>query len=112
MTTKELILAYWQSWQSHENWEETRALMHDDFHFDAGGFVSRNADELIGMMQSGNPWKDIRLIDCIVEGEKGALFYEGTDSMTGARIRIAELITVRDGKVIRCIANIVTLAEV
>ena len=109
MTTKELILKYWKSWQSPPNWEETRQLMTDDFQFDAGVFSTNSADELITMMKNGNPWVEIVLLDAIFEQEKGALIYEGVDSITKNKFRVSEIITIRDGKILSCIANITQL---
>ena len=106
MTTKEIIMNYWNSWQSHSNWGETRKLMKDDFKFDAGVFKTDTADQLIEMMKNGNPWKDVELLDFVVNGNKGALIYEGIDSITNSKIRIAEIITVEGHKVASCIANI------
>ncbi len=109
MSTEEIILGYWKSWQDHENWEETRSYMKDDFQFDAGLFKASSADELVAMMKMGNPWKDIVLLDKAISENKGALIYEGVDTVTNAKIRIAEVITVKDGKVASGIANITQL---
>lgn len=109
METVELIMVYWRSWQSHSNWETTRKLMADDFKLDAGIFKTENADQLIEMMKMGNPWKDIELLDFIVEGNKGAIIYEGTDSVTEARIRVSEIVTIKDNKVASAITNITQL---
>lgn len=81
-------------------------LMKDDFTFDAGFFKTETADQLIELMKKGNPWKEIELIDIITVGNKGTLFYEGIDSVTKAKIRIAEIITVDGDKVASCVACI------
>lgn len=112
MNTEEIILAYWKSWQGHDNWERTRSYMCDDVHFDAGAFQTQTADQLIALMKRGNPWKDIQLLDTVMgEENKGALIYEGTDSVSGTRMRIAEIITVCDEKIARCITTIAALPE-
>lgn len=111
MNTKELVLKYWRSWQDHSSWETTRSLMKDDFKFDAGDLITHSADDLIRLMKRGNPWKDIELIECVVDDNKGALLYEGTDSETSVRFRIAEIITVEEDKVSACIANISRLPD-
>lgn len=109
MNTEEIVLAYWKSWHNHNNWETTRSLMQDDFKMDAGFFKTDNADQLIEMMKMGNPWKDITLIDILTSGEKTSLTYEGVDSVTGNKIRISEVISVRDGKVASCLSTISTI---
>lgn len=111
MSVEQIIMNYWKSWHSHSNWDETRKYMHDDFRFDAGGFKTDSADELIGMMKSGNPWKDIRLLDFVVSENKGALVYEGTESVTDATFRIAEILTVTGDKVSACLTTIAQLPE-
>ena len=111
MNTKEIILEYWKSWQGHSNWHVTRQMMADDFLFDAGIFKTTSADALIDMMKKGNPWKDIELLDMVVYGSKGALIYEGTDAVTGSRIRIAEILTVANSQLVRGIASISQLPE-
>ncbi|MEZ4688533.1 MAG: nuclear transport factor 2 family protein [Bacteroidia bacterium] len=111
MNTEALILNYWKSWQSHSNWEETRALMKDDFYFDAGFFKTESADQLIEMMKNGNPWQDVQLLDIVTHDDKGALFYEGIDTVTQSRVRIAEIITVEAGKVASCVATISQMTQ-
>ncbi len=100
---------YWQSWQDHSDWDRTRKYMRDDFKFDAGAFQTDTADQLIEMMKNGNPWKEIMLLDMVVNHNKGALFYEGIDSVNDAKFRIAEIITVEEDKVASCIATITQL---
>lgn len=102
-------MTYWKSWQGYSEWEKTRALMKDDFKLDAGLFQTETADQLIDMMRQGNPWKEIQLLDSVFSENKGVLLYEGIDSVTNSKIRIAEVITVKDGKVATCISSISTL---
>lgn len=111
MDTEEIILTYWKSWQNHSNWEETRKLMKDDFKFDAGFFKTNSADQLVEMMKNGNPWKEIKLLDKIITGNKGVLFYEGIDSVTNTKVRIAEIMEVETDKVASCVASISQLTE-
>ena len=47
----------------------------------------------------------------VVYGSKGALIYEGTDAVTGSRIRIAEILTVANSQLVRGIASISQLPE-
>lgn len=109
MTTKDIIMNYWKSWHSHDNWKETRSYMADDFEFNSSELKTTSADELIKIMKKGNAWKDISLLDSVIEDNKAALLYEGTDSVTGTKYRISEILTVEDGKVSYCTS---TTAEV
>lgn len=111
MQTEKIIMGYWKSWQSHSNWSETRNFLADDFKFDAGTFSTNNADELVEMMKKGNPWKDIKLLDSVITENKGALLYEGTDSVTNTKFRVTEIITVKEDKVISCFANITQISN-
>lgn len=83
--------------------------MADDFQFDAGSFKTQSADELIEMMKKGNPWKNIELVHSVFHDNSGSLFYEGTDSVSGERFRIAEFLVTRQRKVSSCMACIVKL---
>lgn len=111
MEPKELILKYWKSWQNHGNWEETRSLMKDNMVFDTGIFKTDSADQLIQLMQKGDPWQAIKLLDLVIEGNKGTLIYEGINSVNQSKIRIAEILTVEDGKIANCLASISVITE-
>jgi hypothetical protein len=63
------------------------------------------------MMKNGNPWKEIQLLDIVTRDNKGALFYEGRDSVTNSKIRIAEIISIESGKVASCITSISKLTQ-
>ena len=106
MDTETLLLTYWKAWQSHKDWKCTRALMQDDFYFDAGSFQTHSADALIELMKKGNPWREIVLLEMLVDGNQGAMVYEGIDSKSGKKMRIAEVLKVKENKVSTCISSI------
>ncbi|GAA4271807.1 hypothetical protein U6A24_14550 [Aquimarina gracilis] len=110
MSIEEIIMSYWKSWQSHSDWDVTRRYMKDYFKLDAGIFKTESADQLIEMMKKGNPWKEINLLDFVVTNNKGALVYEGIDSVTNVKTRISKIITVVDNKVASCITTIAPLS--
>ncbi|MCB0761820.1 MAG: hypothetical protein KDC12_09890 [Flavobacteriales bacterium] len=107
MNSKQIALDYWNAWQKPNNWSEVRSMMADDFTFDSGALQTDTADEIVKLMKKGNPWEDVQLRECVAEGGKVAICYEGTDSMTKTRFRISEMITVDPdrGKVISAWVN-------
>ena len=93
--TKEVILAYWKSWQI-KDWDMMKGSLADSLDF--GGQVMPR-DAFVQFCQQGTPWQDVELIDSLFTADGGALIYEGTDSKDGTRIRVAEIVRVEGGKV-------------
>lgn len=98
--TKDVILAYWTSWQD-QDWDRMRSSLADDLVF---GDQSMKREQFIQFCQQGNPWDDVELIDSIFTAEGGALVYEGTDRGSKERIRVAEIVRVDAGRVCRATA--------
>jgi len=110
MDTEELVMKFWKSWQSPADWEEMRSYMTDEYDFDAGMFHAHNADQSILIAQSGNPWKDIVLLDMICQPNKAAIIYQGTDAETGTRYRVSEFLKIKDGKIQGGYGNVAVLS--
>ena len=56
-------------------------------------------EAFVQMCQQGSAWDNVELIDSLFTADGGALIYEGTDTKTEKRIRVAEIVRVQDGKV-------------
>ena len=57
-------------------------------------------EQFVQFCQQGNAWNDVELLDSMFTAEGGALLYEGTDSGTEQRIRVAEIVRVEGGRVV------------
>ncbi len=94
---RELILTFWRSWQgASPNWEQMHGCLAASVTF---GEHAMTAEQFTAMCKQGNPWQDVELLSSRFTDEGGALLYEGTDTKTGKRVRVAEFIDVADGKV-------------
>ncbi len=111
MSTQDVILKFWKSWQSHSDWDKVKECIVEDFYFDTGVFHTSSANELIEAMKKGNPWENTILLNSVFEKNKGALVYEGVDSITKEKIRISEILEVKKGKVASCISSISFLPD-
>lgn len=99
MNNEELVLKFWNSWQTPANWEEMRGYLSNDYTFDAGMFYANSPEESVTIAQAGNPWKDVELLDIVCNDNKAALIYQGTDYQTGIRYRVSEFLTIKYGKI-------------
>lgn len=106
MNSEEIVMKYWTSWQSHSDWSTMRSLMTDDFKFDAGFFKTESAEQIIDIMKKGHPWKDIVMLAQNIQKDKAFLIYEGMDSVTSKKYRVAEYLILRDKKVAECLTTI------
>ena len=70
-------------------------------------FCTKSADQLIEIFkQTESPWKDIHLLGLLFFDDKATIFYEGTDIKSNKKIRVAELLTIQNGKISQAIAVI------
>ena len=105
--TKELVLKYFQSWQQPSDFDEMRSYLADDLKFDGGIFAAKSADQLIAIVkQTESPWKDVHMLGSLFSEDKATIFYEGTDIKSSKKIRVAELLTIQNGKISQVIAAI------
>lgn len=107
---KELVLRYWNSWQKAD-FEEMRECLADKFSLSGGGqFKFDDPDKFVEMSKMGNGWRDVTMIDMVAEGNKVSMIYSGTDKVTEVHYRVAEFISVTDGKISDIEAVILRLA--
>ncbi len=96
---KDVIMAYWRSWQD-KDWDAMRRSLAPSLRF---GEQTMTAEQFVGFCQQGSAWTEVELIDSLFTADAGALLYEGTDSKSGNRVRVGEIVRLEDGKV--CGAN-------
>ena len=105
-STEELIRAYWQSWQSPTDLDEMESFLAEEVVFDAGMGTMTGKGALRAMIEENpEPWSDVVLVDSAFWPDGGVIVYEGTGTESGARNRIAELLRVSGGKIVRVTAN-------
>lgn len=104
MSTEELVMAYWRSWQgSTPDWAAMRSCLADEVDMERGPM---SADQLVEMASKGTPWKDVTMVDAIFADRRAAILYDGTDTLTGEQLRISELLTVDGDKITKLRAAI------
>lgn len=98
--TRELILKYFNAWQTPSDWETLRYCLADDVAFDSGTGTMNGGDELVKMMRdTGTPWEKVTLIGSIFHEDSAALMYDGLAAAAGAKFRVAEHLEVNNGKI-------------
>jgi hypothetical protein len=108
--TQKLILKYFYSWQEPLNINEFRECLDENVLFDAGNMKMEGSDKLADMIKSTeSPWKDVTLLESMVQENQGIIFYEGIDKKTGSKMRVAEHITIANGRIAKIIAAICPL---
>ena len=101
MSAKDLILKYWKSWQQPSDFDEMQSCLADDITLDFAGQKIEGAEAFRQIVEaSADPWKDVELIDATFSDDGGAIIYEGTSEAQGHRIRVAEIIHVKDGRIV------------
>ena len=109
MSSQELVLKFWNSWQHPADWNEMRSYLADDYKFDAGIFQCDNADQAVAIAQMGNPWREVKLLEVISQDDQVAIIYQGTDTVSGAQYRVSEFLKVANGKITGGFGNVAQL---
>ena len=102
---KELILKYFYSWQKGD-FDALRNSVHDNVEFDLNGNKITGADTFVEMCKKGVKWEKVDLLDSIFYANKSALIYDGITEK-GEKVRVGEIISISEGKIIKAIAAIV-----
>lgn len=112
MTSDELILAYWRSWQTPTDFDEMESYLADDVVFNAGVGELTGKGALRKMIEENpEPWRDVTMVDSQFWADGGVIVYEGTGTESGVRNRIAELLRIDSDKIQRVTANFAQLAH-
>ncbi len=95
-TVEALVLAYWKSWQKKE-WAEMRSYLADTLQL-CGAPVP--ADVFTDACKKGNAWRDVHMVEAQYNQDGAALLYEGVDTVSGAKMKVSELLRVAHGKIV------------
>jgi len=89
--TKELVLKYFHSWQNPADFDEMGGYLAEDIVFDRNGHQLQGVEAVIGMlMQNPTPWKEVQLLDAVFSSDQAVLVYQGVNTATNQKIRVAE----------------------
>ena len=100
MSSKELVLKYFHSWQQPADFEEMKSCLSEDFTIDGGFFKFDSIDDFSGFLEENpTPWKDVTLLSSAFYDDKSFLLYEGVNTATEQKMRVSEHIRIRDGKI-------------
>ena len=100
MTGKELVLKYFHSWQEPADFEELASCLADGFRIDAGFFAFADRDSFIAFLRSNPaPWKEVTLLASIFSEDKSAILYEGINTENDKRMRVSEIIRIKDSTI-------------
>ncbi|MEM9070100.1 MAG: nuclear transport factor 2 family protein [Myxococcota bacterium] len=100
MSTKDVVLGYWNAWQDPADFAAMVGYLHSDASLDMGVFRAESASEWRAIVERDpTPWDDVALLASVFADDNAAIVYEGTHRVSGQRFRVAELITLRDGKI-------------
>ena len=108
--SRQLVLRYFNSWQQPANFDEMRSYLADNLIFDAGFHHLEGGDAFAEFCKNaGSPWEDVDLLATIFKDNEATLFYEGVNVETRVKTRVAEHITVKQGKIAKIITVMLQL---
>lgn len=109
--TKEVMERYFGSWPNSD-FAAFRECLADEIEFDGGDMSYKgDADSFVAMTESGTLWRDVTLRDAVYGEGKAALIYDAIDTGTGLRMRVGEIATIENGKIVKMTASITTVEE-
>lgn len=98
MTTEELTLKYFHSWQVPTDLDELASCLSTDFRIDAGFFAFQDRERFIQFLEvNSTPWKDVTLLHSFYGEDYAAILYEGVNTTTLQKFRVSEHILLRAG---------------
>lgn len=102
---KALTLRYFYSWQKGD-FDALRNSLSDQVEFDLNGNKIAGADTFVEICKNGIKWKKVTLLDAIFGTSKAALIYDGVTEKD-KEVRVGEIISIADGKIVKAVAAIV-----
>jgi hypothetical protein len=94
-----LVMRFFHAWHAHDYEVMRRCLAHD-VRSDLGPAPTFDkADELIEYLRNGPRFRDVTLLELLVQGARAALLFEGVGSRSGARSRAAVFFRLEWGKI-------------
>jgi ketosteroid isomerase-like protein len=94
------MMRLYEWWKKPETTGDLLALVAPDVVWDRGlsGF---KGEDMLWWVAQKPPWVSMRIIESIVADTRGVLVFEGTDTATGLRHRVAWLLEVENERVAR-----------
>ncbi len=100
MTSKELVLKYFHSWQQPADFQELASCLSENFVINAGFFQFNNRPDFIQFLEANpTPWKEVILLSSFFEESFAAILYEGVNTATNQKMRVSEHIQLENGKI-------------
>ena len=91
MNHEEITLKYFNSWQAPADFDELASYLTNNFKIDAGLFSFSSKEDFVQFLKANpTPWKDVRLLSSIYSEDGAAILYEGINTATNAKMRVAE----------------------
>jgi len=100
-----LLHKLYEWWTTQPSTHQVGDFLDVDLVYD-GGFEGLRDNDLVWWVQQKPPWNDLCVIDEVVSERKGALVFEGIDSTTLLRHRVAWLIEIRNGRIFKIIETV------
>ncbi len=104
-SNKALVLKYFNSWQV-QDFAALRESLDDNVEFDMNGSIIKGADMFVEICKNGINWEKVDLLDSIFTDDKSALIYDGLTAK-GEKVRVGEIVSVANGKIVKAVAAIV-----
>lgn len=106
--TKEIVHQYWNSWQN-KDLESLEKVCDKHMICHAGFFTFNNLEELKNEVVKGPAWKNVTMIDEVYTENKAGIIYEGINSLNEKTMRVSEIITLKNEKIIKVHSTICQL---
>jgi hypothetical protein len=84
------------------------SLLTPDVALDSG-LETLNQDDIVWTVQNALPWSDVNVLCTIVNGDCGAVFFEGVDGVSRLRHRVAWLVFFHGNRVCRIVSTVAIL---
>ena len=100
MTSKEIALRYFNSWQEPINFQELADCLSDDFKINSGFFAFNDKDNFVQFIASNLvPWENVQMLSSFFGKNFAAILYEGINTANNKKMRISEHILIKNGKI-------------
>jgi len=94
---KTVVMKYFHAWQK-QDYEEMRSCLAKQLEFDTGMHHFEDADEFTDYWKRLPPFAKVNLLESVFTANQAALLYEGVSEF-GAKFRVAEFMSLEEGKI-------------
>jgi hypothetical protein len=100
--TTSMLLKKLYDWWVAPTGVDTTSFLDSRLAYDRG-YGGLDGQDWVWWVGQKPPWRDVRIVGRVVDETSGALVFEGVDSATELRHRVAWLVDVNDGRVTRVV---------